>query len=201
MGEGKFFLLKERIAAEKGKAILSDKALWLNFKRGDRGAFQSIYNTHRKPLVCYGLSIVSDKDLAVDCVQDLFVELWDRRAYLSDINSIRPYLLKSLRRKLLKKSNKESRIHSLVPETHFEDSECSVEDSIVRSQEWQTLKRDLLESLNRLSDRQQQAMRLKYYYDWSYEEISSFMNINTQSVYNLIHNSIRKMQNHSIKSC
>jgi hypothetical protein len=66
--------LKMKSLISPYESTASDQELWSAFKEGDRLAFSAIYQRHFRKLVSYGLKISADKDLAKDCVQDLFVE-------------------------------------------------------------------------------------------------------------------------------
>lgn len=81
---------------------LPDPALWQAFKQGDRVAFERIYEQHIQPLINYGYKITTDRNLIQDCIQDLFVELWESRERLTNTDSVRFYLLKALRNKLIR---------------------------------------------------------------------------------------------------
>ena len=80
-----------------------DAVVWNAFKSGDRKALDYIFNKYVKLLYAYGGKITKDQDLVEDCIQDLFVELWQRRHSLSEVTHIKYYLLKSLRRRVARK--------------------------------------------------------------------------------------------------
>src|SRR5882672_10780272 len=76
--------------------------LWLQFKGGDREAFATLYQKHSIPLIAYGMKLCPDLDLLKDQIQELFVELWHSREGLSPTDSVKFYLLKALRYKLIR---------------------------------------------------------------------------------------------------
>src|SRR5690606_41088830 len=53
-------------------------------------------------LLNYGYKITSDRTLIEDSIQDLFFELWKNRANISETTSIRFYLFKALRYKIVR---------------------------------------------------------------------------------------------------
>src|SRR5690606_10543545 len=99
--------------SEEKKADLN----WCAFKNGDRNAFAEIYRQQVRDLLNYGYKVTSDRRLIEDSIQDLFFELWKNRAGLSDTTSVRFYLFKALRFKIMR--NAKSRVNDLL---HFAES-------------------------------------------------------------------------------
>src|SRR5690606_27340999 len=65
-----------------------------------RDALDFIFKEHSSNLFAYGSRFTRDEDLVLDAIQDVFVELWNRRQNLSETNCIKFYLLKALRRRI-----------------------------------------------------------------------------------------------------
>jgi RNA polymerase sigma-70 factor (family 1) len=93
----------------------------LRFKEGDPEAFDAIYRTHSKKLYYFSLGLVKDQEIAKDLVQEVFLNLWEKRDqvnadlnfdnYLFTIayNAIRKYFRnKSLENKVLSHLQKQS---------------------------------------------------------------------------------------------
>ena len=55
------------------------------------------------------------------------------------------------------------------------------------------------QALAGLSKRQQEVIYLRYYVDADIEEIAEIMSVNRQSVYNLLHDSLKKLKKLSDK--
>ena len=89
------------------KAINSgDLQLWIDFQAGSEMAYETIYREHVAMLYSFGLKLTNDKELIKDCIQDLFVELWKSKHRLAPVKSIKSYLFKSIRRKVIAESVK-----------------------------------------------------------------------------------------------
>src|SRR4051812_16730497 len=78
-----------------------DIQLWDEFRRGNEQAFARIYNSHIRALLSYGTKLSADMNMVEDCIHDLFIELWDRKAFLGNTSSIKLYLFKGLKRKII----------------------------------------------------------------------------------------------------
>lgn len=164
------------------------------FLRGNKSAFEYIYFRFVQDLFSYGSTICSNKDLLKDLIQDLFLEIWNRRENLSETNNIKFYLFKALKFKVqhaLKSENKKSQIDSGTIETEWE---ISVEESIIEDQVIQEKRDRLFKSYHRLPARQKQVLNLLYFENLNYEQVSELMDINVSSVYTLTWKAISSLK-------
>jgi RNA polymerase sigma factor (sigma-70 family) len=172
---------------------LSDQALvWKRFKGGDQPAFSVLYQHHYTSLYFYALKSTGSTYQAQEYVQELFVNLWNRREGLADVRQVKPYLFKSLR----------SLLHRRSSTTH-EELNCdegsyglqfSPEDFLIQREDNAYREEMLAEVLNGLSPRQREAVYLRYYEDLSYSQIAEVLHINYQSVINLIYQAFKKLR-------
>ncbi len=171
--------------------------LWIAFRQGDPKALNLLIDTFYKILFDYGARFTHDYTLVEDAIQDLFLDLWRRRSFLSDTPSVRFYLLKSLRRKIhiLHKSTL-SRDHQFFECEENLDilSEYPVESDIISHETHEHLKKTLQTAVKRLTKRQQEAVYLRFYQGLGYLQISDMMSISEQSAYNLIHSAIKSLR-------
>src|SRR5690606_9828901 len=70
-------------------------------KAGDRKAFEAIYRLYSNNLYIIAYSYISDKYLAEDLVQEVFVRLWENRERLNISSNINGYLFMMIRNKCL----------------------------------------------------------------------------------------------------
>ncbi|PWJ57940.1 RNA polymerase sigma factor (sigma-70 family) [Dyadobacter jejuensis] len=171
----------------------NDLILWESFRRGDRVAFENIYQAHFGSLVRYGLKISQDQDLIQDCIQDLFIELWDSRQQLTIPNSIRFYLLKSLRYKIIRQlqnSNTES-----LENGYAAVIEDSVEHNILLQETRSGYLRQLGLAMDQLPKRQREALHLRYFQGLSNEDVARLMGVNYQSACKFIYTALKSLRN------
>ncbi|NJM26145.1 MAG: hypothetical protein HC859_12305 [Bacteroidia bacterium] len=65
---------------------LSNEEIWDRFRNGDESMFQYIYSIYFDKLYNYGFQFTRNKELIEDCIQELFIELSDRRSFLSPVD-------------------------------------------------------------------------------------------------------------------
>jgi RNA polymerase sigma factor (sigma-70 family) len=173
---------------------LSDYDLWTSLKSGDLNAFSTLFKIYYPVLYNYGLKLSNyNLQLTEDCLQDFFLYIYEHRENLSDLNSIKPYLYVSFRRSLFREIKKASKMIDYDEHVNVEIN-FSVEDTIIQ-QEINSLKqKNLVKHLNELPPRQKEVLYLKYYSELNIDEIAKVLEINYQSVLNLIHKGIKKLR-------
>ncbi|MFD2572681.1 RNA polymerase sigma factor [Spirosoma soli] len=173
-----------------------DSLLWNNLRKGDRDAFSTLYQRYVGVLYNYGYHFVADADIVQDAIQELYIDLWRLRENLSETTSVKFYLFRSLRRRIhltidadndrLSMLDEKSTIASLfVPSGET--------DYILQEQQEVDLQR-LQQLLVQLPPRQYEAIRLRFFDNFSWEEVATIMQMNEQSVRNLIQRAIKKMR-------
>jgi len=175
-------------------SLVMEQNLWLAFRNGDPAAYALIYRRYFNLLFNYGKKLSLDQELIKDCIQELFIKIWNNRQNLSDTTSVKYYLFTSLKRKLLdtlksayvKQSADHHPIHNdlanLIPATDSDD------DIYIARRE------QLQNALAKLSSHQQRLLQLKFYKNLSNKEIADELGITMQSVYNATFKALRSLK-------
>lgn len=172
----------------------NDIDLWNRFLDGDQEAFGELFCCHYTCLFSYGIKICDERSYVEDCIQELFLDLWNHKNP-APASSVRAYLLKALKYKLLrvlKKRRAELSQPVNEEETFFE---LSHESFLVNSEVNKEKLCKLLSAFEKLTKRQREIVYLRFYHDLDYEEISDIMGINYQAARNLVYQSIRQLKN------
>jgi RNA polymerase sigma-70 factor (ECF subfamily) len=173
---------------------MTDKLLWQALKNGQKSALESIYNREADVLYNYGLRLTADTSLILDCIQDLFIEIWNKRESIGMTDNIRPYLITSIRRKIIHTIKKKGKTSGEVIEDLDFRTDDSIESEIIQEETTSENKKRLNQAMSSLSSRQREAIYHKFFNERSYEEICIIMDINYQSVRNLISQGMKKMK-------
>ena len=172
---------------------MEDKILWNKLRSGQPNALETIYRTYFTDLYRYGKKFTKDLNAIEDCIQEMFIDIWNSRSKLSETNAIKPYLYVALKRRIfqsLKKNKKTS--EQEIDELHF-DAELAIDQIIVNNEIKDEKSQALQAAFKQLSDRQKEILYLKYYADMSYEDISEAMDLNYQSARNLVSRALTKL--------
>ena len=172
--------------------VVDDTILWDHFKQGNELAFTILYKRHVHRLYNYGMHTCRDKELVLDCIQELFARLWDRRETVSSVGSVTFYLIRSFRRLLLSKIIARKKLSTLLSGNAVAVFEFmpSVEDSIIDNESKKNQAENLQKCIKALSRRQREAIFLKFFNELSYHEVAVIMDLRVDSVYNLISKAI-----------
>lgn len=167
-----------------------DTELWHAFKQGDQNAFACLFRRYYSVLMQYGTGFTVEVSALEDCVQELFLELWQNNSN-AEVRSAKAYLLGSLKYKILKLKQKQSQVTQVDEDMAFE---LSHENFLIKSEEdrQQTLR--VVHAINQLSNRQKEIVYLKLYQQLSYEEVSEIMQINYQAARNLFYQAIKSLR-------
>ena len=186
--------MKSEFESKNDNQLVSDVSLWKSFKYGDKGSFSSLYKRYNQILLHYGLKISGDKELVMDSIQDLFVELWKNKLNLAVPESVKAYLFSSLNRKLIKyigKQTADKRRNGNYPTLEIVYSR---EDELIDNQISRENKVLIKGAINGLTMRQRQVIFLKFYADFTYQEISEILVISKESLYNVVSKAVEKLR-------
>ena len=168
---------------------------WLSMAGGDRNAFLTIYQNHYQALFCYGFSITTDKELTKDCIQELFLEIWKSRSSLNiDVRNVRTYLFTWLRRKISYALSRIAKAKSTALMQDTELTQSCYEELLIAFQQSEEKKEQLAIALKKLSKKQLEIIKLKFFENLSYAEIAARTSLAPRTVYNLIYEAIRHLR-------
>ena len=165
----------------------SDAQLFSAFQKGDKRAFEKIYQSYFSALVFYGFKVCPDKLLVENAIQDLFVELWRRREYISEVDNLKFYLIKSLRNQLIRnqRHNPFDRSEDIDDFLDYLGS-LSEEQSIVNRETVLARQQKIQAALEKLSPRQKEVIHLRFYQNLALDEIAELLQLPKQVIKNLL---------------
>lgn len=172
---------------------LSDTDLLSFLAKGDEFAFNELYSRHWKLLYTIAVRKTGSKDDAVDLVQDLFVEFWNKRDQLAITYSLESYLKSSLYYKILKHFH-----HKGFKQKHLEDFRVfsgqqygeaytlDPDDLHALEGQYEELMQVINETIGQMPDRMKAIFTMSRSEQYSILEIASQLNISPQTVKNQI---------------
>ena len=82
-------------------SVLSEYELIVLLKKGDQTAYTTLYDRYSKLLFSHAYQKIGDPDVVQDVLQDVFLNLWNNRAQLSENDNLSGYLYTAVRNKTL----------------------------------------------------------------------------------------------------
>lgn len=177
------------------RVLTSDlKALWADLKRDDAGSLKSLMENTYSLMFSYGMRFSGDKEFVQDCIQDVFIAIWQHRKTLVIPDSPKGYLLTSLRRKMVNNGVKGTWIPIDTLYDFDLEQEISLDHIVFGHEEVAFQMKLVRELLSRLSERQREAVYLRFYQNLDRAEIAAVMNISEQSVSNILQKALHTLR-------
>ncbi len=155
-----------------------DETLWKQMKdEGSVQAFEKLYDRYFPVLFAYGLQFCSNRAIVKDCLQDLFVDIYQRRTTLSDVSRVKQYLFVSFRHYVLRQVSAKNVLLEAISENYHFQVNFSREHQLISEQFEEERQEMLKNAFTRLSSRQKEAVFLRFYENMSYPEIAEVMNL------------------------
>lgn len=178
-----------------GKNDESEMAsLLLAFQSGDAKAFSKLYDLNINILFNYGCKLTTDRELLKDCIHDVFVKIYTKKTELSHVENFKSYLFISLKNRLCDEIRKRVYVSDAEVEELNPVSQDDVENNFLCREKEQVNNCLIKRLLDQLSPRQREALTLYYIEERKYEDICEIMNMNYQSVRNLMHRGLSKLK-------
>ena len=183
-----------RINAMMEQTNHSTDTLLASFQAGNMAAFSQLDDLHINILFNYGLKLTIDKELLKDCIHDIFVKLYTKKDELGTIDNLRSYLFISLKNKLCDELRRRMYMSDTAVEEVSISTPTDVEDDYMEEEQRKNEFSLVRRLLDQLSPRQREALTLYYIEEKKYEDICEIMNMNYQSVRNLMHRGLTKLR-------
>jgi RNA polymerase sigma factor (sigma-70 family) len=174
-----------------------ENQLWQLMMQGDNTALAGLMDVYMDVLYNYGIRFTEDRALVEDCIQNLFIGIWQRRDFLSTPVNLKSYLFSSLRRMI----HRNTRHIKKIPIVSFSDNdspgfnfEFSIEHALIQQEESRIIAHKINHLITALPKRQKEIIYLKFFENLSREEIADIMQISPQAVSNLLQKALKNLR-------
>jgi RNA polymerase sigma factor (sigma-70 family) len=172
-----------------------DSLLWEKFLSGDDKAYSALYKKYVTLLFSYGMRFTPDRELVKDCVQDVFVKIYSNRSTLRKTGYVKFYLFLSLKNTLLNVFRKDRHSHQMDTAEPVFCTEYTIEEHTAAGEQEEELGMKMNRILDALTPRQKEAIYYRYVEGMELKDICRLMDMNYQSVQNLLQRAVRKLKN------
>lgn len=115
---------------------LSDAALMVLLKAGDHEAYAEIYRRYHVLLYLYAYKKLNDKEAAKDLIQEIFLNLWNKRESYTITTDVASYLYRATRNRAFDIfAHKKVEQQYLDSMQNFLDTDTSTTDHLLRHNE------------------------------------------------------------------
>ncbi len=159
---------------------ISDSELLPLLSKGDEKAFTEIYNRYWEKLLFLGSIKLRSLAVAEELVQDIFLDLWNRRAELNITGSLESYLAVSMKYKVIN-----AQVRLMRTEKHLKEAGSIANLQRNTTEEWvqfQELRQRLSALVSKLPERCRITYELKNETGLSQKQIADRLNISEKAV-------------------
>ncbi|MDR1720340.1 MAG: RNA polymerase sigma factor [Dysgonamonadaceae bacterium] len=172
----------------------ADRLLLASFLKNDEQAFVALYHKYVDELFAYGLGLGFERENIKDAIQDTFFKFYINKQQWKGVTRPKYYLLGMLRNRLIdlyRSVNKENA--TAVADMPFQ-LETSVLDDIIEREEKHALEQRVDLLLDLLTERQKEAVYLRFIQELEYEEIGKMLQMTAPAVRKLVSRAVKRMR-------
>ncbi|MDR0700360.1 MAG: sigma-70 family RNA polymerase sigma factor [Tannerella sp.] len=171
-----------------------EKLLWEQLIKGDDDAYSCIYKKYVEELFSYGMRFTTDRELVKDCIQEIFVRIYKNRSGLTSPDNVKLYLFVALKNVIFNVFEKDKQLYCIDTIEPVFNVEYSIEDEIIHDELIQEQREKIKRILDVLTPRQKEVLYYRYVKRLKISHICTIMDMNYQSVQNLLQRSIKKLR-------
>ena len=170
----------------------SDRELISLLPTGDTDAFEEIYERYHSLLYIYAYKKLNHKQEAQDIVQEVLINLWDKRFNFSLQSSLASYLFTATRNRALDLfAHRKVETRYLASLQAFIDDAGLSTDNLIRERDIQSL---IEKEIQALPPRMYEVFRLSRQMHLTHKEIARQMNISEQTVATQIKKALKHLR-------
>ncbi len=168
--------------------------LWEKLKTGNVDSLGKIYDNYIDILFSYGIQFSNNKEHVMDCIHDLFLDLYKYRKNLASTDNVKYYLLRSLKRKIYK-NNTTLLLKTPLNNKYQQENYTESNEAILISKEIEEEKKyQLAKAIHFLTKKQKKAIFLRFNEGRTYQEISGIMNVSIQTSRTIVYRGIKVLR-------
>ena len=178
-----------------GKSGIALKTHWDTFiSEGTQDVFYALYSHYHDYLIYIGNLRGATLDKSKDCINDLFLYVFENRTRLQHIHNHHNYLVTSFIRNLFRKPHFNAEEALELEDLPEMPVYPSVEAEYIKQTTQQQVADVLQNYIDELSDSQSKIVYQKFYLGLTYEQIAQVNDISVKTAYNTIYNSVEKLR-------
>ena len=165
-----------------------DLNLWSRVQDDDEKAFEMLFHKYFYTLCLLSKRYTHDLTTSREVIQDLFIDLWEKRKLLSINSSLRTYLASAARYNSIRRTNENRKFINITDAIH--DSSDELFDHL----EYAELQSAILAAIDKLPDQCKKVFLMSRFEMLKYSDIARQLNISVKTVEAHIGKALKLMQ-------
>lgn len=159
----------------------SDQILLKSYLSGDEAAFEILIRKHKDKVFAFILSKIKNYNLAHDLFQDTFIKVINslKRGKYNEEGKFVPWVMRIAHNLVIDHFRRQKKTRSIAPTDDFNifdvisNEEKNVEEVMIDDQ----IASDLRKLIEELPEDQKEVLKMRYYKDLSFKEISEITDV------------------------
>ncbi|MAR39588.1 MAG: RNA polymerase subunit sigma-24 [Flavobacteriales bacterium] len=159
----------------------SDQILLKSYLSGDEAAFEILIRKHKDKVFAFILSKIKNYNLAHDLFQDTFIKVVNslKRGKYNEEGKFVPWVMRIAHNLVIDHFRRQKKTRSIAPTDDFNifdvisNEEKNVEEEMIDDQ----ITSDLRKLIEELPEDQKEVLKMRYYKDLSFKEISEITDV------------------------
>jgi RNA polymerase sigma-70 factor (ECF subfamily) len=160
----------------------------------DRKAFEELFKTHYKGMCFFAMQYVKDYESAKEIVQDAFISLWEKRAFIDPTKQVKSYLSATVHNRCLNflRDNKRFNGDLLSLEHLYPENTVMPPDRLVEKE----IQLKIGKAIDELPEKCREIFRLNRFEHLKYQEIADKLGISVKTVETQMSKALQHMRIH-----
>lgn len=159
----------------------SDQILVRSYLNGDESSFEVLIRKHKDKVFAFILSKIKNYNIAHDVFQDTFIKVINslKMGKYNEEGKFVPWVMRIAHNLVIDYFRSQKKTRSITPTDDFDifdiisDKEDNAEDEMIKSQ----IHSDVRMLIEKLPDDQREVLKMRYYKDLSFKEISEITDV------------------------
>lgn len=174
--------------------VNEEHALIKAFINGNPDAFTLLYKRYVNDLFAYGMGLCFERETVKDAIQEVFYKLHKSKKHLKEVTSLKHYLLRMLKNHLFDVYRSKTNSSEITSYELSFSVKTTILDEIISQEEQALLQTRIDNLLKLLTDRQREAIYLRFIQELEYEEIGELLNMTPQASRKLVSRAVKRMR-------
>ena len=164
-------------------------------QKDDKEAFAELYNLFIDDLYRYGSKLSPDDEMVKDSIQEVFLDLYDKRKKSSITQNLKLYLIVALKRVLIRKLQKYRKLEKRqIDDVDMFEVQYSFEEQWIEEEANHEVLEKIKKIITELPAKQKEIIYLRFNLSLEYTEISTMLGISVESVRKQVYRAVKSVR-------
>ena len=174
-------------------ATVNEKLLLERFIGGDEQAFESLFKKYYQLLLKVAKFVIEDSEQSEELVQDIFVNVWEKRSNVNPDASFKNYMITAVRNRCYNHIKAKKKTHSIDDDETWQEE--LVADSRTESRvNFNEMQRAIEAAIDKLPQQCKIIFQLSRYEGMSYKEIAEALDLAPKTVENQVGRALKMLR-------